>query len=400
VPDPTDIDPGPAIDDLTETVVASRVIHKGHYLEFRVDTVERVDGSRAERDVVGHPGAVAILAIDPDNNVLLVRQFRAPAGRILLEVPAGTLDRDPETGAIEDHALAAKRELEEETGYRAETWRHLASFWTAPGFATELMHLWLATDLRPADGERLGPDEDEHLRLEPKPYLEAVAAAERGEIADAKSLVALLWLDRLVVGAPSGGGGLAAGATAHAASSAAAAAVGEPGSTISVNYRLRLREYIGAIALLTRHSRGTQVFGLVMIALGVVPIALGVPDVLAWLPPIVLGLSFLTGLFTVPFAWFAVRRRRDIVEQPIQMVADAAGITQTTPFGQGHLAWPIFARVREIGTWFFLDTGTGASQIIPKRALSPEELAIFRKLIADAGFGMDGRRTSQKRPKA
>ena len=383
MPDPADIDPGPAIDDLTETVVASRVIHKGHYLEFRVDTVERADGTRAERDVVGHPGAVAILAIDPDNKVLLVRQFRSPAGQILLEVPAGTLDRDPETGAIEDHALAAKRELEEETGYRADTWRHLTSFWTAPGFATELMHLWLATDLRPADGERLGPDEDEHLRLEPKPYLEAVGAAERGEIADAKSLVALLWLDRLVIGATPDGG--------------AAEPTAEPGPRISVNYRLRLREYIGAIALLTRHSRGTQVLGLVMIALGIVPLVLGVTDVLAWLPPIALGLSFLSGLFTVPFAWFAVRRRRDLVEQSIQMVADASGISQTTPFGQGHLAWPIFARVREIGSWFFLDTGTGASQLIPKRALSPEDLAIFRKLIADAGFGMDGRR---KRPKA
>jgi ADP-ribose pyrophosphatase len=384
VPDPTDIDPGPAIDDLTETVVASRVIHKGHYLEFRVDTVERADGSRAERDVVGHPGAVAILAIDPENNVLLVRQFRSPAGQILLEVPAGTLDRDPETGAIEDHALAAKRELEEETGYRAGTWRHLTSFWTAPGFATELMHLWLATDLRPADGDRLGPDEDEHLRLEPKPYLEAVAAAERGEIADAKSLVALLWLDRLVIGAEP----------------PQSPAPSVPGSSISVNYQLRLREYIGAIALLTRHSRGTQVFGLVMIALGIVPLVLGVTDVLGWLPPVVLGLSFLTGLFTVPFAWFAVRRRRDLVEQPIKLVADATGISQTTPFAQGHLAWPTFARVREIGNWFFLDTGTGASQIIPKRVLSPEELATFRKLIADAGFGMDGRRKSQKRPKA
>jgi ADP-ribose pyrophosphatase len=197
VPDPTEIDPGQAIDDLSETVVASRIVHQGRYLTVRVDTIERADGSRAERDVVGHPGAVAILAVDPDGEVLLVRQFRAPAGRVLLEIPAGTLDTDPATGAVEDHAFAARRELEEETGYRAATWRHLASFWTAPGFATELMHLWLATDLRPADGERLGPDEDEHLRLERMPLTDAVAAAERGEIADAKSIVGLLWLDRL-----------------------------------------------------------------------------------------------------------------------------------------------------------------------------------------------------------
>jgi len=209
VPDPTEIDPGQAIDDLSETVVASRVIHKGRYLTFRVDTIERADGSRAERDVVGHPGAVAILAVDPEGEVLLVRQFRVPAGRVLLEIPAGTLDIDEATGAVEDHALAARRELEEETGYRADTWRQLASFWTAPGFATELMHLWLATDLRPADGERLGPDEDEHLRLERMPLRDAVAAVERGEIADAKSIVGLLWLDRLSGAGVPGAAGIA-----------------------------------------------------------------------------------------------------------------------------------------------------------------------------------------------
>ena len=119
-----------------------------------------------------------------------------PAGGILLEIPAGTLDVD-ETGVTEDPDLAARRELEEETGYRAGSWQHLASFWTAPGFATELMHLYLATDLRPADADRLGPDEDEHLRLERLPWPDAVEAALRGDIRDAKSLVGLLWLDRL-----------------------------------------------------------------------------------------------------------------------------------------------------------------------------------------------------------
>ena len=201
MPDPTEIDPGQAIDDLSETVVASRVIHEGRYLTFRVDTIERADGSRAARDVVGHPGAVAILAVDPE-------------GEVLLEIPAGTLDIDEATGAVEDHALAARRELEEETGYRADTWRQLASFWTAPGFATELMHLWLATDLRAAEGERLGPDEDEHLRLERMPLRDAVAAIERGEIADAKSILGLFWLDRLsVAGTPNAGASEATGAT-------------------------------------------------------------------------------------------------------------------------------------------------------------------------------------------
>lgn len=203
--DPGPADAGPADsrrasaedgDHLTEVVVESEILRRGRYLTFRIDTIERADGTRAKREIVGHPGAVAILAIDSDGQVLLVRQFRTPAGRTLLEVPAGTLDVDPRTGSVEDHATAARRELEEETGYRAGTWRHLTSFWTAPGFATELMHLYLATDLEPADAGRLGPDEDERLELERLPFDEAVAAAERGEIADAKSLVALLWLDR------------------------------------------------------------------------------------------------------------------------------------------------------------------------------------------------------------
>ena len=138
-----------------------------------------------------------MLAIDAVDRVLMVRQFRLAAGDVLLEIPAGTLDVDAKTGAVEDPEIASRRELEEETGYRARTWRKLGSFWTAPGFATELMHLYVATDLEPAVEGRLGPDEDEHLELERVPFAEALAAADRGEIRDAKSLVALLWYDRL-----------------------------------------------------------------------------------------------------------------------------------------------------------------------------------------------------------
>ena len=150
--------------------------------------------------MAGHPGAVAILAVDPDGDVLLVRQYRSPAGQVLLEVPAGTLDPGPD-GGTEDPEGAARRELEEETGYRAGSWRLLARFFTAPGFTTEEMFLYLAEDLRPADGDRLGPDEDERLHLVRMPWRDAVRAAERGEIADAKSIVALFWLDRLRAGA-------------------------------------------------------------------------------------------------------------------------------------------------------------------------------------------------------
>ena len=131
--------------------------------------------------------------------MLLVRQYRAAVGEILLEIPAGTLDV-AEDGSVEDPDLAARRELEEETGMRAGSWRKVARFYTAPGFTSELMHLYLATELRPAEDDRLGPDADEHLLLEPMPVAAAVAAAERGELADAKSLVALLWLGRLRAG--------------------------------------------------------------------------------------------------------------------------------------------------------------------------------------------------------
>lgn len=116
-------------------------------------------------------------------------------GELLLEIPAGTLDV-ADDGSIEDPDLAARRELEEETGMRAGSWRKVARFYTAPGFTSELMHLYVATDLAVADGERLGPDEDEHLLLERMPVRDAVAAAERGEYADAKTLVGLLWLGR------------------------------------------------------------------------------------------------------------------------------------------------------------------------------------------------------------
>ena len=140
-------------DPLEEHVVERRLIHRGRYLEFRVDTIERADGSRGTRDVVGHPGAIAVLALDDQGRLLLVRQWRIPAERAMLEIPAGTLD--VHDGVTEDPDVAARRELEEETGSRAGSWRKLAEFWTAPGFASELMHLYLATELEPATEHRL-----------------------------------------------------------------------------------------------------------------------------------------------------------------------------------------------------------------------------------------------------
>ena len=181
---------------LAERVIDSRIVHRGRYLEVRLETTERADGSRHERDVVRHPGAVAIVAIDEADRILLVRQWRQPAGRSLLEIPAGTLDRDPVTGAIEDPELASRRELEEETGYRADRWEKLGSFWTAPGFASELMHLYRATGLVAAGHGRLTPDADEALELVRLPLVDALAAVDRGDLHDAKTLIGILLVGR------------------------------------------------------------------------------------------------------------------------------------------------------------------------------------------------------------
>ncbi len=183
-------------DPLEEQVVDSRVVHRGRYLDVRIDTIQRADGTTGTRDVVRHPGAVAVLAMDADDRLLLVRQWRIPAGRAMLEIPAGTLD--VHEGVTEDPDVAARRELEEETGSRASGWRRLASFWTAPGFATELMHLYLATGLESVhDDDRLAPDEDERLELSRFTIDEALGMVDAGEILDAKSMLGILWLDRL-----------------------------------------------------------------------------------------------------------------------------------------------------------------------------------------------------------
>ncbi len=196
----------PVEESLAERLIDSRVVHRGRYLDVRVETTERADGSRHERDIVRHPGAVAIVALDEADRLLLVRQWRQPAGRSLLEIPAGTLDRDAETGAIEDPELASRRELEEETGYRAADWEKLGTFWTAPGFASELMHLYVATGLTPAGNGRLTPDADEALELIRVPRADALAAVERGEVHDAKTLIGILMLGRRRGGRLRGGG--------------------------------------------------------------------------------------------------------------------------------------------------------------------------------------------------
>ena len=169
-----------------ERTVASRSVFDGRLIRVRVDTVRLGSGRDATREVVEHPGAVGILAWD-GGRLALVRQWRHPAGQALLEIPAGTLDPG------EEPLTTARRELAEECGLAAATWESGPSFYTAPGFCTERLALFLATDLRPVSVQ--APD-DEELELSWASLDEALVALDRGEIADAKTLAGVLWLAR------------------------------------------------------------------------------------------------------------------------------------------------------------------------------------------------------------
>ncbi len=155
-------------------------------MRVRVDAVERSDGHRTTREVIEHPGAVAILAWD-GARLAMVRQWRHATGQELLEIPAGTLEPGEPPGET------ARRELAEEMGLAAETWVRGPSFYTAPGFCTELMHLFLATDLRDAPGEA---DADERLDPSWMDLADALAAVDDGRIIDAKTMAAVGWLER------------------------------------------------------------------------------------------------------------------------------------------------------------------------------------------------------------
>jgi ADP-ribose pyrophosphatase len=180
--------------ELDERVVERTTVYAGRYLALEIDRVVRPDGSESTRDVVVHPGAVVVAALDSDGRLLFVTQYRVPSGGAMLELPAGTLDTH--RGVVEDPLVAAHRELEEETGYRADSMERIAGFWSAPGFSTEYLTLYLATGLRPAGENRLSPDLDENLRLSRLPWRDAVAAVEGGVIEDAKSVAGIMLLAR------------------------------------------------------------------------------------------------------------------------------------------------------------------------------------------------------------
>jgi len=168
---------------LREVTIASRRLYEGRIVNLRVDTVRLEDGRITEREIVEHRGAVAVVALDEDDNVLLVRQFRKPTERELLEIPAGTLEEG------EEPASCARRELAEETGYQAGLLEPMGGFYSSPGFCTEYIHLYLATDLSPSSARA---EYDEAIELIRVPLPEALRMIGRGEICDAKTIVGLL----------------------------------------------------------------------------------------------------------------------------------------------------------------------------------------------------------------
>ena len=160
----------------------SEPIFSGRAFTIRRDTLRLPDGHETKFDIVEHVGSVVLIPVDEKGDLLFVRQYRHAAGLDLLELPAGTLDKD------EAPEACARREVREETGMAAARLELLGGFYLAPGYSTEYMHVYLATGLVP---DPLEADADEFLSVESLPLDRALAMAERGEFPDAKTLAAL-----------------------------------------------------------------------------------------------------------------------------------------------------------------------------------------------------------------
>lgn len=168
---------------LTETTLTSTPRYHGIIVDVRTDTVRLPDGRESTREVVSHPGGVAILPLTDDGNAILVRQYRYAMGQEVLEAPAGKLEPG------ENHRCSALRELEEEVGVVPERLEYLGKLFVSPGISTETIHLYLATGLK--EGRR-HPDEDEFLSIETIPFADLLELVLSGQIPDAKTAAVVM----------------------------------------------------------------------------------------------------------------------------------------------------------------------------------------------------------------
>ncbi len=166
-----------------EKTLSSNLIHKGNHFSFKSDEVQLPSGRITTRDIVEHPGAVAIVPVLDDGRILLVKQYRYSAGKELLEIPAGTL----EPGEAPD--TCARRELKEETGYTAGNMKKMLAMYVAPGYSSEVLHLYLATQLKQGDK---ATEEDEDIETQPYGFDELLEMIEKNTIEDAKTVAGIL----------------------------------------------------------------------------------------------------------------------------------------------------------------------------------------------------------------
>ena len=166
-----------------EKTLSSEIVYEGRVVRLRVDTVQTTEGRETTREIVEHADCVAIIAVDADDNVLLVEQFRKPIERELLEIPAGGIDSG------ESPEAAVSRELQEETGYLPRKMEKLGGFFSAPGYGTEYLYLYLASDLVLSP---LQAEDTDSITLVRVPINDIAHIIASGRIRDAKSIAGLL----------------------------------------------------------------------------------------------------------------------------------------------------------------------------------------------------------------
>ena len=174
--------------DFEEKPIESKIVFHGHLIDVEVQQVKTPQGNIAQREIVHHAPAIAILALTADNKMILEKQWRSPIAKTTLEIPAGKLDQRDDASAVH----AAKRELNEETRYQATDLEKISSFYTSVGCMDEYMTLYVATGLHPVE-KKLPQDADEQLSLVTVTLAEALAMVDRGEIEGAKTVMAIYY---------------------------------------------------------------------------------------------------------------------------------------------------------------------------------------------------------------